>query len=247
MEKKSMKMLAVLLVAAATISSATAQVKSVLARVSSNDELYTAGFTDISMKMVNLTSDKFSIKGELEKIKSYFYLELLKELPFEVIPEKAVLENQAFQNYVVENNSKIIAMVNSSLAYDGYLKYLPLTKDGKAELLELFAADGVNTLLSLDVTCYIEGKTMVANTGTAVATIKVIITLFDRGNNLLMSLEAKGQSKQTLKVVGGQITSGKDNIPEYLQEASVALFEDMTSKLPKAIKKFEKKLAKFKG
>ncbi|MDR1673665.1 MAG: hypothetical protein LBS09_09450 [Bacteroidales bacterium] len=90
--------------------SAHAQVKAVIGTVSSNASLYTEGFNDVFIKVITVTSDRFSLVSKLDKVKDYVYNELSKELPFTLVPENSVLGNEAFQAYAKEDNEKINAI-----------------------------------------------------------------------------------------------------------------------------------------
>ena len=221
-----------------------AQVKTFVAAATANEKIYAEGFNDKTLELFNFVGDKFSMADESMKVKDYIFNDLVKELPFTVLSEDVVLSNSTFNAYVTERKSGITGSIGRT-AVENYLSFVPVKKDNLQELIDIFKEEGANSVMSIDMNYCVSAKTLIAGNGTAVAKIQVTIVLRDYNNKDLMTVTANGHSKGTLKVVANQIVSGKDNLPEYMQEASADLFKEMKEKLPKAIAKFEKKLAKY--
>lgn len=244
-----------------------AQIKAVVGAISANGSLYTSGFNDVSIKLISVTSDQFSIVEKLDRIKNYVYNELSKDLPFPLVPESVLLGNEAYQDYVKESNkfldnlnnfaqgAKIVAITNDPLSGSGagarigspgYLLDRSLNGKDITAITDFFTEEQPNTALSIDIDCCLAPVFLTMGSGSAVALVKVYMRLTDKNGKLLMHVWTQGKSVQNFGIVGGQIVKNRDNIPIALNEAMDDLFVKMPESLPKAIKKLEKKLVKYK-
>ncbi|MDR1864591.1 MAG: hypothetical protein LBR08_03370 [Bacteroidales bacterium] len=225
-----------------------AQVKAVVASVTANRTLYTAGFTDVSINVIGMVSDRFNVQTEVSKVKDFIYSELSKDFPFTLIPESDFLANTSFQEHVasVKNNAFVNATkaVNDRVGVDGYL--YTVVKSDVAKALECFSAESVNAVMVIAVDCYLAPKVLIGGNGSALAKIKVTVSLWNKDYKVLMDVSAESSSEQTFGIAAGQIVSNREKIPDALAEASDAVFKNMKESMPKAIKKFEKKLSKYK-
>ncbi|MDR1667351.1 MAG: hypothetical protein LBS03_06655 [Bacteroidales bacterium] len=252
-----MKKFVFTVILAVAVMSAHAQVKAVFGAISSNASLYTEGFNDVSIKVVTVTSDQFSLVSKLDKVKDYVYNELSKELPFTLVPESSVLGNEAFQAYAKEDNGKVNA-INTAvkvvsagsgvtrIGSDGYLLRQGFAKKETATIINFFTEEQANALLQIDMDFYLSPNILVMGNGSAAARVRIFIKLIDKNGKLLMHVWANGKSVQDFGIAGGQIVKNRGNIPIALNEAMDNVFVDMQESLPKAIKKFEKKLVKYK-
>jgi hypothetical protein len=220
-----------------------AQVTAVVSSIGSNKNLVMgSGIDDVALTIQSISSDKFNTLNEVNKIKDFVFNELSKDFPFKIVPESDVLANENYQVFVTEMNAKFTTenAKNEREVPEGYLNY----QRYPIQVLSYFA--GANAVMSINVGLSLEPSAMYGTSGSAKAKIYITIELVSPKNKSLMKINAVGTSAQTLGILAGQIVKNRDKIPEALVEASDNLFKEMREKLPKAIKKFEKKLAKYK-
>jgi hypothetical protein len=242
--------LLIMLVAIMSMATAQAQVKAFIGSVSANGALYTSGFKDVAIEVTSVVSAKFDMNDKLEQVKNYVYTDLANDLPFTIVPEATVLGNEGYQTFVKALNDNVfdqMKTVNKSrIVSEGYLNRAGYTKEKIAEAIEYFAADSANTVLFIEIDCAIVAKFLIAGNGSANARVSIHLKLQDKNNKTLMDVSAQGLSEQSFGVAAGQIVNNRDNIPEGLNEAMESALNDMKGNMPKAIKKFEKKLVKYK-
>jgi hypothetical protein len=242
--------LLIMLVAIMSMATAQAQVKAFIGSVSANGMLYTNGFDDVAIKITSVVSDKFDLTDKLEQVKNYVYTDLANDLPFTIVPEATVLGNEGFQSFVKERDSNGLNNIREEdrtrIALEGYLKHFIHKKDIMAQAIDYFSADEANALLFIEIDCALTAKFLIAGSGSACARVKIRLQLEDKNNKTLMQVFSQGLSEQSFGIAAGQIVNNRDNIPVGLNEAMESALNDMKGNMPKAIKKFEKKLVKYK-
>ncbi|MDR0874373.1 MAG: hypothetical protein LBN27_13080 [Prevotellaceae bacterium] len=222
-----------------------AQVTAVVSSIGANKNLVMgSGIEDVALTIQSISSDKFNTLDEVSKIKNFILNELSKDFPFTIVPESDALANENYQTYVKETNAKGLLALSKVATErevpEGYLTY-PVNP---AEVLGYF--NGANAVMSINVSISLEPTVLINKNGSAKAKIYVTIELVNPKSKSLMRISAAGTSEQSFGILAGQIVKNRDNIPSALVEASDDLFKEMREKLPKAIKKFEKKLEKYK-
>ncbi|GHU94933.1 hypothetical protein FACS1894156_3770 [Bacteroidia bacterium] len=223
-----------------------AQVTAVVGYIGANRTLnMESGINDVALRVQEFSSDKFNTLNEVNKIKDFIYNELAKEFPFTLLQESDILANEKYQTYVKEANAKGLAVVekvaNDRVVPEGYLVQEYLNPE---EVIACF--DGVNAVMVVRISLSLTPTVLVYGNGSAKAKILVNIKLLNQKSKTLMAVNSYSLSEQSFGIAAGQITSNRDNITVALGEASDNLFKDMRERLPKAIKKFEKKLVKYK-
>jgi hypothetical protein len=228
------------------ISIAKAQnLKVAVISLSSNREVTTSGFQDLTIKFGLTNGDVFKVNDELERFKAYVFTDLAKEFPFRLLDEKKITENAIFQSYKTRMIPKILGIdpMDSRLTYQGYSGVSGLTKKNMDSLVLMI--DSLNAAMTITVDYMIAAKAMLGNTGTAGAQAKAEICLWLPSGKRLMRLGGIGYSNISYKIALGQIVSDRTNIPEALKEASEALMKDLKENLPGQVKKLSKKLEKL--
>lgn len=241
-----MKKILLVLTLALSIFYAEAQMNKVaVVGISANNEIKTVGFDDLTLNEIQgvFMSTEFNIDEELARFKDYFFNELSKEFPFEIIDEASIINNENYIAFKDAYQDKLFVKLAKRTPAKGYASLQGFTKSQLDSLGQMFESAKAFMVVRLDYN--IGAKTLINGNGKAGGLATVHVELWLPTMKRIMHLNAKGMSKIGFTVLAQQITSNRDKIPQSLKEASDELFVEMKENLPKQIKKMNKKLAKL--
>lgn len=183
-------------------------------------------------------NEKFNLKPTLEKFHKTFFSEFAKQLPFDLIDEKVVTSNAAYQAYNTIDTSSVW---RNALLMDGY-KYVDVSGIFKRDLDKLaeFYGKDVDGFMFVFLSYEIAAKVSFGGMGTAGILGYINMKLWTREGNKVFNISEAEMSKGTVPLVAGVPVMDVDKILPLCNDATDDISEEMLKKLPKILKKVEK-------
>jgi hypothetical protein len=190
----------------------------------------------------NIAEDpSFNIEAMLTKFHDSFFTNYAEDLPFDLVEEKDVLTNEAYQNFEIETNV-LAAQEGNYYIFPDY-KFIPIN-GSKKNLEGIFEAlnneyDGV-----MLVGIYFDFKPKIAFGGNGTAGVRAYasIYLYNKELKKVLSINETAVSNKTVGLVKGIPTAKAAKIIPLCENALEELMEDLNKKIGKLTKKVDKKL-----
>jgi hypothetical protein len=182
----------------------------------------------------------FNLKPVLVKFGNLFFTEYSKSFPFELMAEDQVIGNNAYKSYRTFDTSGFY--YQNCLLRPGY-NLLTVASTYKKDLNQMIAAfPGIDGFMFVDLSFEISPKVVIGGMGSAGVSAFASIKIWNKNGEKVVQVWEYSMSDGTVPVVGNfPIVKPKDILP-LCQDAADRLMEDLKDKLPKIIKKCEKKL-----
>ncbi len=195
---------------------------------------------------------RFDLRPLLKDFHKTFMTEYIKQFPFEVVDEKTVMENEMYKNYNglggvekasdTENDN---ARWDYLIAIDGY-KALPtggnLLRSWRTEAKMLDIFNDVDGVMFVYMSYAFEPKLAIGGMGTAGIRAYMHMDLYNKDAKKVFKLNEFATSKKSVALVGGIPIMKLEKILPLCENGTERLLGDMNKKLPKLIKKIDKKL-----
>ena len=191
--------------------------------------------------------DRFDLTSVLAKFHDDFFGLYAKEFTFDFVPEADVIGNEqykAFESKFGESDQDGSRLMDGSLPYPGYKVLIPnaLKKENsnKMKMLEIFKgkADGV---MFINLGFKFQPKVAVGGMGTAGVAAVMNIMLFNSEGEKVFNFVEYAPAKKSVAMVKGIPVMDLDKLKPLCEEAAENLMKDMQEKMPKLIKKIDKK------
>jgi len=206
------------------------------------------GDASLAAGVATLAKDeRFDLTSVLAKFHDDFFTTYSKEFTFNMVPEADVLGNEKYKNFDSrsgESDQDGSRILDSSLPYPGYKVLIPNAikreNSNKVKMLEIFKgkADGV---MFINLGFKFQPKVAVGGMGTAGIAAVMNIMLFDEEGNKVFNFVEFASAKKSVPMVKGIPVMDLDKIKPLCEEAAENLMKDMLEKMPKLIKKIDKK------
>ncbi|MFY8186409.1 MAG: hypothetical protein ACOVLC_00475 [Flavobacterium sp.] len=184
----------------------------------------------------------FNLTPLLKTYHDNFFNEYSKALPFDLVPEKEILESEAYKSFVPKFElNKYDA--RDYLVYDGY-KYIyegfmgQANEEGLAKLL----ADKVDGILFVNIDFAFEKGFGVGGTMSIKMRATTRIALYNKKGEKVFAFSENERSKKTGVMVGGIPVISPEKILPMCESALDELMKDLQKRLDKIVKKTNKKL-----
>lgn len=195
---------------------------------------------------------RFDLRPLLKDFHKTFMTEYIKQFPFDMVEEKAVFENEGYQNYQgldgIEkegDTENANARWEHLVAIDGY-KALPTGGNllrswrTEAKMLEIF--NDVDGVMFVYMSYAFEPKVAIGGLGNAGIRAYMHMDLYNKEAKKVFKLNEYATSKKSVALVGGVPIMKLEKILPMCENGTEKLLADMNKKLPKLIKKIDKKL-----
>ena len=209
--------------------------------ITTNKHIDASEFGTITAALAVLSdATNFDLTGVVTKFRNQLFDDFSKDFTFELIDEKNVTENQDYINYGVKVNNSMTDFYH--LMPEGY-QYLVNDKKTKEKMNEIFG-DVAQGFMFARIGYSLEKKVEIAGFGIAYVRSWVMIRIFDKESDKIFDLRVYAKSTGTFKfALGGAVLKAEQILP-LCEEATDNAFIKMKEKLPKSIKKMDKKLSK---
>ncbi|AXG68563.1 hypothetical protein KORDIASMS9_00778 [Kordia sp. SMS9] len=209
----------------------------------------TIGFSDLGIgseelitRVANLRNNPdFNLTPILEKFHKTFFDEYSKKLPFQLLPEAEVLNDEAYKNFVPKLEGTE-AELSRYIVYDGY-KYIYEGILGKANeegAAKLFSeADGV---LFIEIHFSLVKGFGIGKTATIKMRANYRMALYNKEGKKVFAINEAARSKKTTVMVKGIPVLSPKKILPMCESAMDKLMKHLDKKLKKIAKKADKKL-----
>ncbi|MCI5056726.1 MAG: hypothetical protein MRY83_11500 [Flavobacteriales bacterium] len=191
--------------------------------------------------------ERFDLTSVLNDFHDKFFKDYVKEFNFNILDEKVVLENPDYKSYESkwgEDDQKGDDWLDGYIPYEGYkvLYRGGLKKESRnhMRMLEIFdkEADGV---MMIDINYSFVPKVGVGGMGTAGIAAHLHMTLYNKEGKKVFNFHEIGTSKKTVGMVAGIPVMKIEKIKPLCENATEKLMADLYKKLPKLMKKVDKK------
>lgn len=184
----------------------------------------------------------FNLSPMLEKFHTNFFEEYSKEFPFELLPEKTVVESEKYKNFQPKFELDKYDSKNY-LVYDGY-KYVYEGFNGKYNeegLAKLFAgeADGV---MFVYINFAFEKGFGIGNNMTLKMRATARMALYNKTGEKVFAINENERSKKTGVMIKGIPVLTPEKILPMCDSALTELMGDLKKRITKIVAKSEKKL-----
>ncbi len=206
-----------------------------------NKHVEAGDFGTITAGLTALSKDpNFDLSGVVKKFRNTLFDDFSKDFTFDLLDESLVTGNNDYQVAGTMTGTGITDFYVTSP--EGY-QYFGADNKSKDKLIEIFG-DQAQGIMYAQVGYGLQKKVEVAGFGIAYIQAWVLLQIFDENGDKIFSLRVYSKSSGTFKfALGGNVLEAKEIIP-LCEEATDNAFIAMKKKLPKSIKKMNKKLAK---
>jgi hypothetical protein len=192
----------------------------------------------------------FDLNSALNQFHDAFFGELAKSMPFELIDEGIVINNEAYKSYdnigtdAADEDKKLF---QHYIAYEGYKPLIEVAKvsndkyRAELQMLEIFG-DEVDGVMFVRLDYSFIQKLAVGGTGTAGIAAWTRIKLWNKDGDKVFAKNEQGTSKKSVPIAGGIPVMKPAKIQDLCESATEKLISDLKKKLPKTVKKIDKKL-----
>ena len=198
---------------------------------------------------------RFDLRPILEEFHETFMKKYVKEFPFEVVPEDEIINNIMYKAYRgldgVEDQDSIDnlneAINDRFIAIDGYNVLLTggnMLRSWRTEshLLKILEDVNIDGVMFVSMSYAWEPKVAFGGLGNAGIRSYIYMDLFNKEAKKVFTLEEHATSKKGVALVSGAPILNYDKLLPMCQNATEELLDDLNKKLPKYIKKVDKKL-----
>lgn len=198
---------------------------------------------------------RFDLRPILESFHETFMKKYVKQFPFEVVPEKEIVNNAMYKAYrgldgvedqdSVDNLSE--AINDRFIAIDGYNVLLTggnMLRSWRTEshLLKILEDVDIDGVMFVSMSYAWEPKVAFGGLGNAGIRTYINMDLFNKEAKKVFSLEEYATSKKGVALISGAPVFNYDKLLPMCSSATDELLDDLNKKLPKYIKKVDKKL-----
>lgn len=203
-----------------------------------------------------MSNDKdFDLQPVLDKFKTTLLTDWVPQLPIELIPENEVLNNEEYKSFVTNGydptdkgdfRSKLFGSILLPQGYKFMTQCIGIIKSKKivetadeTRILKIFpTADGV---LFAELSFAFQPKLAIGGMGTAKIVARVSLTLFNKEGKVALRIYENASSKKSVALIKGVPVINKKDLLPMCNEAADEIIVDLNNRLPKLIKKFDKK------
>ena len=206
-------------------------------------------------EMTKQDDPRFDLNPILIDFHETFMKKYVKEFPFELVPEEDVLSNPKYRAYKglegVENqdsinqiNENINARFISIEGYNVLLTGGNMLRSWRTEahMIELLKDSNVDGVIFVSMHYAWEPKVSIGGMGKAGIRAFINIELFNKEAKKVFQLEEYATSKKGVALVSGTPILNYDKLLPMCENATELLLADISKKLPKLLKKVDKKL-----
>jgi hypothetical protein len=201
------------------------------------------GLDFIIKDIIGMRDDpRFNLTPILEKYHTNFFNEYAKEFPFDLVPEKEVVDTEKYKAFEPKFELKDYEAANYLM--QGNYKYIYEGMSGKYNeegMTKLFAdqADGV---LFVNVDFAFEQGFGLGKTMTIKMRATTRIALYNKTGEKVFAFSEGENSKKTGVMIGGVPVINADKILPMCESALEELMGDLKKRIAKIVKKSEMKL-----
>ena len=185
-------------------------------------------------------SPKFNLTPVLDNFGNMFFNEYSKTFPFVLIPEDQVTGNPGYKSYhTIDTNNMYY---HNCLMRPGYnlLGVSFAYKQDLMTMIRLFPdADG---FMFVDLSFQFQPKVAYGNIGVCGINAYASIYIWNKNGDKVLQIWEGANSTGTVPMLGGIPVIKLDDILPLCQNAADKLLKDLKGRLPKIIRKCEKKL-----
>ncbi len=198
---------------------------------------------------------RFDLRPILQEFHETFMKKYVKEFPFEIVPECEILNNPMYRAYKgldgVEDQDEMDDLEETIsdrfIAIDGYNVLLTggnMLRSWRTEshLLKILEDADVDGVMFVSMSFAWEPKVAFGGLGNAGIRSYINMDLFNKEAKKVFKLEEFATSKKGVALVSGAPILNYDKLLPMCQNASEELLDDLNKKLPKYVKKVDKKL-----
>ncbi len=198
---------------------------------------------------------RFDLRPILQDFHETFMKKYVKQFPFEIIPESEVINHPMYQAYKgldgVEDQDEMDALEESIndrfIAIDGYNVLLTggnMLRSWRTEshLVKILEDRDIDGVMFVSMSYAWEPKVAFGGLGNAGIRTYINMDLFDKEAKKVFKLEEFATSKKGVALVSGAPIFNYDKLLPMCASATDELLKDLNKKLPKYVKKVDKKL-----
>ena len=198
---------------------------------------------------------RFDLRPILEDFHETFMKKYVKEFPFEVVPEDEIINNIMYKAYKgldgVEDQDSVDnfneAINDRFIAIEGYNVLLTggnMLRSWRTEshLLKILEDVNIDGVMFISMSYAWEPKVAFGGLGNAGIRSYINIDLFNKDAKKVFTLEEHATSKKSVALVSGAPILNYDKLLPMCANATEKLLDDLNKKLPKYIKKVDKKI-----
>ena len=198
---------------------------------------------------------RFDLRPILEDFHKTFMKKYVKEFPFEVVPEDEIINNIMYKAYKgldgIEDQDSVDnlneAINDRFIAIDGYNVLLTggnMLRSWRTEshLLKILEDADIDGVMFISMSYAWEPKIAFGGLGNAGIRSYINMELFNKEAKKVFDLEEYATSKKGVALVSGAPIFNYDKLLPMCANATEELMDDLNKKLPKYIKKVDKKL-----
>lgn len=198
---------------------------------------------------------RFDLRPILEDFHETFMKKYVKEFPFEVVPEDEIINNIMYKAYKgldgVEDQDSVDnlneAINDRFIAIEGYNVLLTggnMLRSWRTEshLLKILEDVNIDGVMFISMSYAWEPKVAFGGLGNAGIRSYINIDLFNKEAKKVFTLEEHATSKKSVALVSGAPILNYDKLLPMCANATEKLLDDLNKKLPKYIKKVDKKI-----
>jgi hypothetical protein len=183
----------------------------------------------------------FNMAPLLQNFHKQFFNDYSKSFPFQLLPEKEVLENEAYKSFTPQGSSTTgVLKDNTNLPIDGYKVLYDVmgNKDEKGLLAIFNQADGImKVYVDFDLV-----KIGLGGMGVVKVEAFANIVLYNKKGDKVFSVRESAKSKNVSPLVGGVPVLTPEKILPMCESALTELMSDLNKSTPKIVKKADAKL-----
>jgi len=198
---------------------------------------------------------RFDLRPILEDFHETFMKKYVKEFPFEVVPEDEIINNIMYKAYKgldgVEDQDSVDnlneAINDRFIAIEGYNVLLTggnMLRSWRTEshLLKILEDVNIDGVMFISMSYAWEPKVAFGGLGNAGIRSYINMDLFNKEAKKVFTLEEHATSKKSVALVSGAPILNYDKLLPMCANATERLLDDLNKKLPKYIKKVDKKI-----
>ena len=210
------------------------------------------GFSDLvgkgneilATKIADLKNNPdFNLTPILEKFHDKFFNEYSKKFPFELLREQEVLKNEAYKNYDLSKVEEREVMLDNYEIYPEY-KYISeswFKTDGEKAMTAILKDKADGTMFVRIHFDLVKGFG-IGGTGSVKMRVYARIALLNDEGKQILAINESAQSKKTGAMVAGIPVIKPKKLLPMCESALERLLKDLDKRLPKLVKKTNKKL-----
>ncbi len=216
-----------------------------------NKVIQTKDASSILLSKISELSENpaFKLDTILAQFKKKFETEYALSFPFKLLSEQEVITNEkykAFNSAAALDPNSALGKLCAPLLPDGY-KYMTrcsggfVKEENQDEVKMLSFFPGIDGVIFISLDYSIVPKFAVGGMGAAGVQATARIYLVNKEGKRVFDKLISGMSKKTVGLIGGVPVMDVDDILPVCQSATAELFKEMDEKLPKLLKKIDKR------